>query len=348
MSTRRSLRCADYVEKLKECTSLRPFTVGGVEIRFVKSPDVTALQRIFSEMENSSVLVYHSDDLAGSLRCSDGMLWFNGDIAGCDSSQSKFVFENIRRQFPTRLQETVARLLEQCQLPIRLGHGPGSLLYKPQDYFEYSGSTLTTILNNTASRCIAMRLVEAWDPTSTIELNKHRLTEAVGRCGWSVTMEWCRQLEGIQFLKHSPHYTIFGEVDAVLNAGVILRAMGRCRYDLPGSGCLERRATSFMRNWVAGLQHAGDTDLLRTLRAKFPGGDPDHQESWLTAHMEASHERRPIHPTSLCGRYGISEASWQELVRCVREARIGDVIRCPAANRILHVDYGLCSTWEQA
>lgn len=313
------------------------------ELVYVKSPDVTTLRMLFDRMHTNSLGLYHSDDMSGSLRCVDGMLWFNADISACDSSQSADVFTNLRSQFPERLLPHLEQLLRQCQTPITLGKGFGKLLFKPIDYFEYSGSTLTTILNNTASRCILFVIFLVYDPSATRRENVARVEESLKTCGWRVTMEWCEYYEDVQFLKHSPMFDVTGQIDAVLNLGVILRAMGRCKGDLPGRGSIEQRANYFMRNWVAGLRHAGSHIVINALREKFPKGSVVKSESWLVDHLVATHERNEIFIVSLALRYRCSPGDLEVLAHRLRTSEIGDLITDPCAARILNKDYGLCS-----
>lgn len=99
-----------------------------------------------------------------------GPFGFNLDISSCDSSNSMVVFaQNGLQQAGLDVEHAssfAAGLIAQCALPTTLrnplkGNRTEQLVVQPLTVFEYSGSTLTTVLNNIASTSIAVTVCDS-------------------------------------------------------------------------------------------------------------------------------------------------------------------------------------------
>lgn len=122
----------------------------------------------------------------------------------------------------------------------------------------YSGSTLTTFINNLASALICESIaLSDINCISDIE-------QAALRVGYKVSIDACNRPCDLQFLKHSPAgVTMF----PLLNVGVLLRASGFCRGDLPGRGDLEKRASRQQAMLLNGMYPHVSFPFLHRLKA---------------------------------------------------------------------------------
>jgi hypothetical protein len=333
--------------------------LGSSELWLVRSPNVAVLSQQFAAMEFNTRALYFSDDSCLSLRVSRllptgervaSMLYVNIDISGCDSSNGDAVFQSLLDFCPDSFREHVVRAIEQCSLPVVLGFGKGKVTAAPKSLFEYSGSVLTTFLNNVASMAILVHVLRGVvDGMDEVEARK-AVEDRLENCGWKCTAEWCSHYSQLQFLKHSPHRCESGNVRACLNLGVVLRAMGRTDGDYPGRGPLLPRIDAFNRQWVAGLAHAGTHLVTRALRERWPllsEGRPLTQRQWSSNVIYQLQDQGdyldhdPILTTSLCDRYGTQVGELEELASLLEQAGIGDLMGCSAATVILSMDYGL-------
>jgi len=295
-------------------------------------------------MKEEPVFLYFSDDSSASFRCLvDGkvsMVYANMDISSCDSSQGPSVFESLLEMCPHVARPHMEALLRQCQSEAVCGHGYRKIRVKPIGYFEYSGSVLTTTLNNIANLNIGVSLYDRL-PLLPLDELKVEIERRLSNCGWKCTIEWCENIHQVQFLKCSPCLTIHGEVVPFLNFGVILRSLGQKSWDLPGQGELQSRAYAFNAGLVSGFQHAGETELLSLLRYKFPlkGVTPLYNSN-IVEYMSHGIKTPILDCTCLC-RYGLSRGHYDELLALLAGADHGDLIRCEASDVIMKVDYGL-------
>lgn len=339
-----SLMCGWLVNLVKAAWVEEPMIVREKETWFVGHPDVQVLSEHFAYMESDTRGLVYSDDASVSLRCNDGMLWVNLDITSCDSSNGPAVFHSLLPLVPESYRHLLQVLIKQCQSPISLGCGRGRLLMRPREIFEYSGSLLTTILNNSASFAIMLQVMLAHDPLQSRATNRHRVSKSLEGCGWKVTAEWCENFEDLQFLKHSPARLLNGGVRAILNLGVILRSMGRTDGDYAGSGPLLARIAKHNAAWVSGLAHAGNTGLLRALKDRWPpnvGRGPRVDMGYVVSHTTAHLDNELVSEHSVARRYRLEPAQLEELYWMVSSAQIGDMLHSDATDAILEKDYGL-------
>lgn len=342
LGTPASLLGGDIIAVIKDVLGQRPIIVHGQEMHYVKSPDRNLLRQLFARMRGENMFLYFSDDSTWSRRCSDGMLFVDLDLASCDLSNGPAVFQYLVHLFPARYAELGKRLIEQCCSTAKLGYGRGSYKFKPVWYYEYSGTTLTTLLNNVANIMIGEQL--AMIPYGTRAQTVAHLERVLTDCGWRVPFksgDECRCFEDITFLKNSPVYTVNGDVDSILNFGVILRTLGQRTWDLPGKGTMEKRGYEFNSSLVRGFKHAGDTALLRLLKKKFRGNAHSAEnESYLVKYLTGS-DIGLIDDASIAARYKISSSDLQVMYNAIESAGFGDIIDTVASRAILAKDYGL-------
>lgn len=333
------------MDAVKTAWSETTARIGGVRFVFIKSPDLKKLSYWFKKMLHESVFMFFSDDACCSLKTGTGMLFFNLDISACDSSNGPAVFEALRELVPHSELAHLESLIRQCQADLRVGYGSEKLLFRPVDYFEYSGSVLTTTLNNVAVSSILASVVEKLDLRCSRDRVLSDFQGALDNCGWECTVELCDVYEKLQFLKCSPCRTVDGDIRAVLNLGVILRSMGQKTGDLPGRGPLSERAEKFMCGWVAGLRHAGLHPLLETLQEKWKPTGQVFYNSDAIERLESGGVSNPrICPISLMRRYDCHVADLEALCTAIRVSSGTCGIHLPVTDAILGLDYGLTCT----
>jgi len=129
----------------------------------------------------------------------------------------------------------------------------------------FSGSVLTTLVNNVANLLIARSVYERRCTTCA------EIVAAAADVGYVVTMDECDKFENMQFLKHSPFVNDDGVVLPFVNLGVLLRSLGQCNGDLPGTrnDDLRSRAQKFTSGYLNCFRYSGQSALFRALACKW-------------------------------------------------------------------------------
>lgn len=325
---------------------------GGV-FRFVASPDRVNLRRAFSELIDPRpfTFVFHSDDSCISFKTKDGRLFMaNMDISKCDASNRKVVFDTLLELSKTnpRLHEVLAFAVLQCELPLHLVNPVDkheTIVGKPVRPIEFSGTTLTTVLNNIANMAIGLSIYSQY-----ANWNYDDCMSGIERCafsaGYVAPAALCESVDDLQFLKHSPAL-VDGDVVVYQNLGVMLRAFGQCDGDLPMFTRRERgireRSEKFSRGLVSTFKHAGETSFLRALRARYPpcSSFEHHIRRDLLSRTHSDGITDFVPDEAVCRRYKLTLSEFEELCTLTSQSQFGDRIFCVAAQKILKLDYGL-------
>lgn len=246
---------------------------------FIKKPQRSELQRVFDTMEKPDVDVYFayfSDDSCLTYRWRGRFYYANVDISKCDASHSTHIFRLFADTFPAGPPREAAReLVNQCRATAKVRSVQDPRRYvniTPSSCILYSGSTMTTAINNLACQLIIMAICEAnVDAADTIEEVGVILERAILECGYIVTglsgdETWCEMFEDVQFLKHSPVLDVNGRYRPLKNLGVLGRASGACRGDLPGRGDLKNRAAHFQYALLQGMYPRDSFRLLELMK----------------------------------------------------------------------------------
>lgn len=311
---------------------------------YVPNPNVQRVSAAFEKIINPDFasFIFFSDDACAGFRCSDGVLKVNLDISGCDGSHTERIFDVCSNLVQgTAHEETMKWLILQCMLPLNFKEENVQMKFSPKSPVLYSGSTMTTFVNNIGISVIADELEKAYSPTLTMDEMLAMIPIACASVGYLVTCQRCDHVEDLQFLKMSPVFTLDGTLSCCLNLGVILRTLGQCSGDIPGrKGTLVARATAFNASVVAGLKHAGNHSLTHALRRKYPASNSTPiYSSYLTAQLSGRCEG--LDELSLLKRYRISSGEWDELLSIIDASEIGDILWCPAFDKVMCLDYGL-------
>lgn len=310
-------------------------------------------------LEQESAFLYHSDDSIAKI----GSLMANLDISSCDRSNSPAVFERLvwfYERFPT-LQAIIQRAVDQCQQPIVIVNPDISLQRaeiikaKPLFPMEFSGTILTTLLNNIASSAICLSISYHRKHSKCDRLSIERAAAAVG---YIVTIDECPSVEHLQFLKNSFYHDDGGQLRSFLNCGSYLRGFGTQWGDYVFNKKKGETLDDAIRykNWAVlqGFKHAGETSILRALGAapgcarprKYDSTVVDRQVRNDLAFKTIGESLRPAVPDSvLCERYGFSPESLHSFCKSVRRLDVGDVMSHEVVRLIMAKDYGYSATF---
>lgn len=349
-------RVTDCLKTAQERECIR---INGGEIHFCKSPDPYELERHFNNLWDPPgrfYFVYFSDDSCFAIRRKDGVVdRFNIDISSCDASHSPALFETLINIVPPGQARTdIARLVAQCELPLRVVSRVNKafkILLKPTRPMLYSGSTITTGINNLANILIAVSFSEV-DYTGLLgpDGQSDQLVQAAARAGYIVTgCEPLEFFEDVQFLKNSPVLDLDGNWRPMVNFGVFLRASGTCDGDLPGSGDLRKRAESFQRGLLACTFPFVDGALIQRLKASCGVGDvviPDSMRADF-AFKTVLDSKYPVFIfdiDSFCRRYRLDASQYCDLFWDFAGLGFGGSYHGDCVSAILFKDYGLRST----
>lgn len=267
---------------LKMAQEENPLHVNGGVIAFCSTPAMDRLQDVFDNLLSPAgkfYMVYFSDDSCFSFRHRGKVRYYNLDISKCDASHGPHMFDALLRITPLHLRDYMKILIEQCKLPIEIrsiSNPRNKVLGSFSNPTLFSGSTLTTLINNLANIFIGLclsRAVAALEDREYAdwELARH-LEGHVEKCGYIVTgfegKDLCVRPEDIQFLKYSPALDTEQVYRPVLNLGVLLRASGTCHGDLPGPtrSTIETRAREFQFALLHGMYPRSSIPFLESMK----------------------------------------------------------------------------------
>jgi hypothetical protein len=339
-----------YMDWVKECFEI-PYRVNGCTASFVKTPDHHKLREVFENLINPVGLyfVFFSDDSCFSYRCSDGVLTANLDISACDGSNFDPVFEVLKEAMSvdSRYATDILDAFKQCNTkcvissPQKINGKSQKVTLTPIGHVLYSGSVLTTSINNMANTLIFLNIVRQFNPQMSYTKAQMRdiIVTAAFRAGYILKIDECVHHSNIQFLKHSPA-VINGEVYPYLNIGTLLRGFGTYCGELPGRKKLGmyKRARLFNSDVVKSWIHAGNTSILRIFQRHYI------VSGTLNTHIDMKSINKisdiEIPDEELLLRYGITTVELDELKELIIGADVGYRISCAAVDKIMLKDYG--------
>lgn len=250
------------------------------EAQFVKSPQKEVLQDVFTKLIfgcKTLYMAYFSDDSCVAIRTSDGKLYScNMDISSCDCSHTGKLFYLLKYICSAIdwVGYAIGLAIKQCSARITITSvcrtRGGKVVLQPVEPVLYSGSTLTTILNNVSQLLMFAVMVDRIRRDGPPKFSECRtfIQGCAEICGYIVTIEGDEKPQQLQFLKHSPAIDHDG-VKPYLNLGVVLRMFGSCFGDLPGRGPIPHRAYMWNRSLVMGLVHSGLDEYLSEVRQYY-------------------------------------------------------------------------------
>lgn len=348
-----SLQGFRLTKLLKAAMAGEPIEYLGGKIEFCPKPSPDKLVEIFKQLiepEGKYYVAYFSDDACYSVRDVNGKVHcYNLDISKCDASHTEAIWIAMRHTLPSDVQPDFDVLVDQLCLPFYVGdcndhrrkvvlQGEGPLLF--------SGSTLTTVTNNTANVSVAYALAEH---AAVGALAVARAAEDVG---YIVTVVDCSaDFHLLQFLKHSPVLDTTGQLRALLNPGVLLRASGTCKFDLPGRGPIEHRAAQFQYGILSGAYPRVGFELLDVMKAATGVGHvSDRIQTFVRQHLgdyltSTTEDSFRVSNEEVFARYGLTTPQINQLIHGMGSTGFGMYYADEATAKILLEDYGLPTTF---
>jgi len=358
MGVLRTDATAMCMDEIKNAWSV-PFEYNNLRAVFVKASTKDALREAFKnliEPEKKIQFYYHSDDSCVGATCSDGHVHFNGDIKACDGSHRRPLFEvlaNLLTKTDGRDNyhaEPLKRAFSYLTRDLRMYNKfnrKQRVVYKFKDPRLYSGSVLTTTINNMANLFIALALERRVpDPSLVTSAQFKEAYRLAGEdVGYILKIVDCDCVEDLQFLKHSPCLQEDGSYEPWVNLGTYIRGFGSCHGDLPGRGPLRNRAAAYISGVVESRLNWGK-HAFNDAFGHFIKRDVGMTNTVLSRCFELEKSKshggfRGFVPNeSLCRRYKISLKELDDLCRAISGLRLGGYLKHPVCKILYDVDYG--------
>jgi hypothetical protein len=306
----------------------------GFAAHYVSSTEPDILDYVGETLYNSqeNISFYFSDDCLSKF----GGELIESDISSCDISNGPAVFDCAKfvcQDFP-QFYSVISRAVDQCKNNFVLSQPErktNKISFVPKRPIEFSGTTLTTLLNNFASLIISLKT--HLDGSKT---GKYDISGSAYATGYIVTNSVKSCLEECQFLKHSWD-TSLGTPKSFLNLGCILRSFGTCRGDLPGSGEILKRAFIWNSSLMDAYIHCGENTITAALRRVYNSKKHYRLPGDITKHGSLG-KRGQISDQALTKRYSCSIVELEELATHI--SRPFGIHNSPLIRRIYHTDYG--------
>lgn len=336
-----------YMDWVKEQFS-QVFSVGRASCRFIKTPDTEIMIDVFRNLINPNGLYFcfFSDDACISVQCSDGVLAANLDISACDGSNFDPVFKLLKHSMSvdSRYKNDISDAFAQCKARCvvkQVEGGKGRVYLKPRGHVLYSGSVLTTSINNMANTLIFLHIVHLLNDRIVSKDEMRRIIVEAGQlAGYELKIDECANHGDLQFLKHSP--AIVGdEIIPYLNLGVLMRGFGTISGDLPGRRKLGliTRAKIFNSDVIKSWKHAGNTRVKQAFYGKLLDTTHNYIPPGKFWEMTSSSDTLiPDEQISL--RYKLLSHEIDELIDIIRLADVGNYVSSPIIDKIMNKDYG--------
>jgi len=339
---------------LKMAMASAPLRYLGGEIEFCPKPNPLDMVRIFQKLIDPPgryYFVYFSDDACLAIRTKHGILRVNLDISSCDASHTHELFLSLKTLVPSHMQPDLQRLIDQCNEAITIYSRVDKrkkVVMKPESSRLWSGSTLTTAINNHGNIHNALAVAEA------VVNGPEDIIAACGKAGYIVTVENCDDWHRLQFLKHSPVLDTDGNLRALLNIGVILRLSGTCKGDLPGrkSQPLRDRARAFQASLIHGVSPHARHRLIHNMResAGIPTPETDKVVRKMLEYKTelVEQEEYTVPEEEVYARYHnyfpntpFEDSDQCEVAEIFGSCEYSEHYHSRATNIILKADYGL-------
>lgn len=362
LGAKRTQVSAWCISQLKKAWSV-PYILGRSESRFIASPDKELLSQTFDWLMTPSLgdfrFAYFSDDCSFSIGASDGVFIANGDISQCDGSHYDVIFDSLFEVLTDEKKPVYYDALKYAfdalgqPLVFRNKYNRREKVkYEFASKRLYSGSVLTTIVNNWANFLIFLAVQRRAGDFSKLTKNQcgelYRL--AAEDVGYIVKCKECVEPEDLQFLKHSPVISVDGSYIPIVNLGTFYRGFGSVHGDLShvyGSAKvpLDKRVSAYLSDVVVSRKNWGNhaiNDSFQKYAKSRVLIDPLLQGIADLKSTGGAGSR--IELTSLAVRYrgysGDIVQALEELIYHTQASQIGEIIHLPILSYLYSVDYG--------
>jgi hypothetical protein len=347
---------AYVMEDIKNAWSV-PFVTRNLTATYVKRSSDTDLRQTFESLITPIGIqfYYHSDDSCVAAFCKDGLFMGNGDVKQCDGSHRTPMFESLERLLTrqsavdTPQSHAIRRAFKYLRSPMEFrnrNHRREKVQYKYTHTRLYSGSVLTTTVNNYANLLIAMCLGKLVpDPMRITREQFRRAYEEAGiMAGYQLKMQVCEHAEELQFLKHS--YCPINR-GVYMNLGTWFRGFGTFTGDLPGTGAYAERARVFVSEVVRGRTTWGNHIISKgmsnlILNRRMTENEKHRYAGFLTDDQEKFIGSLPstIDISTLSRRYKCTPCELVTLGRVLSRLDVFHVCTDPLVQRFYDTDYG--------
>lgn len=362
--------CTDILKKIM-CTpanGLLYHTYRDFRIYVAKQPDTRLMTEIFDQLiapTDLGTFAIFSDDACAGIRFPTGVKNGNLDISGCDSSHGPRAFQGLIDFAPNALKQDLSVCVDQLKLKMRVVD-MGSRKSKKKVIMKhrrgepvlYSGSTLTTVTNGGANLNIALQAIDDFHDGSLTSMEDIQLSAI--KVGYYVTFEPASRPCDLQFLKHSPVLNDEGEHVPMPNLGILFRASGTWKGDVPGSKGtpVSERGFGAQKLLLNGMYPHVRTPLVEAMKEQVAQyGTTARLERYVSKHMPYStvdadpilpksrrgdHERSMNIPnSSIVERYNVPEHYLHELIGFIQATTPDHQYSTPFVDAVLMVDYKL-------
>lgn len=331
-----------------------PYSYKNGLCQFYGSPSNECMIDVFSKLidpyltDHDVFFPFFSDDSCISAKSSDGILKANCDIKSCDGSIFAPIFIILFMCMICGFDsdQDIQSLFNQCTKDIiirdPLQKSSNILVLYNQLIALFSGSALTTSVNNLANTLIFRQFMNKYSKNFTIEQNKKLLVEAAYEVGFILKIDQVHTFADFQFLKCSPAYDINNNLRSYVNLGVWLRSFGSCDYDLPGrhKDGIDNRVKRFRSDVALGCYNWGNHSLNRAFqkfiisKTRFYPYKNDFDQ-WMV-----DKNQYYLQDENICIRYGITQHELLDLCDYISSSNTGDMIHHPIVDIIMAKDYG--------
>lgn len=363
LSAKRTQISAWCIAQLKEAWAV-PYIIGRSEARFIPSPDKNVLKDTFDWLMTPSLgdfrFVYFSDDCSFSVGAIDGVFMANGDISQCDGSHYDPIFDTLFEILVNSgtpvYHDALKYAFDALGLPLTM-RNKHNYAEKVQYFFNskrlYSGSVLTTIINNYANLLIFFAFCKRCKDFSLC--TRSQLSEtyrlAAQDVGYIVKCKVCDIPEDLQFLKHSPVLAHDGDYYPVMNLGTFFRGFGAVYGDLShvygnSKVPLEVRTKRYLSDVVVSRRNWGDHSINDAFLNKYATNstifDPTLRGVAESKSTGGAGKRVDILSLSLRYRMfsGDVVQALEELIHHIKTSDIGVAITLPFLSHLYAIDYG--------
>lgn len=349
---------AHVMDSIKDAWS-KPYVCCNATLTYVKSADKESLRAVFKDllepMFGKITFVYHSDDSCVGAYCKDGRVCFNGDIKACDGSHRTAMFNTLEHLLSVTAgvsnvhRDALARAFSYLRKDLVVPFPKDrkqKVRYKFRTMRLYSGSTLTTLINNFANWLIGVELSILVPDASKVtkEEFKNAYRTAGENVGYILKIVDCDCPEQLQFLKHSPTY-VGCEIEPWMNLGTYTRGFGTFDGDLAhGKGGYKDAARLFVSDVVKGRRNWGNHVFNDAFSHLMVSGTSTNAriirrvEELTEKSIGEVSARVPVE--ALAARYKCATTEIEELCHWIGKSNIGDVVWLPLVSHIYNMDYG--------
>jgi len=306
-------------------------TLGDSYLLFSDCQEPHASDQFFHDVVSyDSVFAYFSDD--GFIKYTrDGVTrYVETDISKCDMSNRLAIFVIAYWLLTLVFPRPVAELLiAQCAQPTKLPNPDNRdefVLLRPWFFFEYSGSLLTTILNNIASLIIMTAIYIHLSAGGTSE----KIVNAAMDYGWVLTVKECPSIAQVTFLKR-----FYDGQRSVKCLGTILRSFGAVeKFEAATFGITTKQFNNmtkpqlfelYCRLRVLSYKNEPGNFILDALRSRFS--------------CQVDGYRTP--DDCFVERYGLDALDIAQLTTMCNDLSFGDHHTNVGLQKVFSVDYGV-------